>query len=346
MHSPPQTVSRHVLRHLLALKRPYGSPEEGSVIPFLLSVLGGQHPTWIDGAGNLHVDARTNHRHRTLFVAHTDTVHRAGGINEFREDAKGIYAAGGQPLGADDAAGIAILVAMIGTIPGYYVFTRGEECGGIGAAHLAKDHPELLKQFDRAIAFDRRGTSDIITYQAGGPCASDEFAWALADKLNAAGLMYCPSDAGVYTDTAEFVGIIPECTNISVGYYFEHSQKEWLDTAHHSALLSAVLGIAWDELPCPGPKPEARNEGDESEPPCWNVWDETIRDAVYACLEGSPKDLLWLIAETVHREDPKSALAHLNPRALTEAEVLAACAEYGDWECVLDHLADEAFVPF
>jgi len=33
----------------------------------------------------------------------------------------------------------------------------------------------------------------------------------------------------VYTDTAEFTDIIPECTNRSVGYAREHTQEESLD---------------------------------------------------------------------------------------------------------------------
>lgn len=339
--SNPQAIASHVLRHLCALKRSYGSPEEGSVLPFLLGLFPGL-PAWVDGAGNLHVDGRTNATHRTLFVGHTDTVHREGGINEFREDCIGLHGVGA-PLGADDAAGVAILAAMVGVVPAYYIFTRGEECGGIGSVYLAEHHTPLLREFDRAIAFDRKGTGDVITHQMHGRCASDEFAWALADRLNDAGLMYCPSDRGVYTDTAEFAGLIPECTNISVGYYGEHTKAEWLDVAHHSALLSAVLGIEWDSLPI-GDASDAP-EGLEW-PPCLDTNDEAIRDAVNACLEGRPRDLLGLIAEHVFPEDPRQAARHLDVRSLSEDEVLDACTQYGDWQCILEHLAGEAYIPY
>jgi hypothetical protein len=340
----PTLTAGRVLRHLLGLQRPHGSSEEGSVIPYLLTQFAGL-PSWIDGAGNLHVDGRTNHRHRTLFVGHTDTVHRSGGVNQYREDAIGIHAAGGVPLGADDAAGVSILAAMIGTVPGYYIFTRGEECGGLGSSFLADNYPELLAEFDRAIAFDRRGTGDVITHQARGRCASDEFAWALADALNGAGLMYAPSDAGIYTDTAEFTGLIPECTNLSVGYYAEHSAKEWLDTAHHAALLRAALGINWDALPVVR-DPAAGWHQDGEEPPITCERDATIKDAIGEALDGNYGDLLDLIAARIDAKDPASIRRHLDPKSIGEVELIAAMEENRDWDMVLEHLTSEAFVPF
>lgn len=247
--SRQQKLAAKVLRHLVGLRRPHGSIEEGSVIPYLLRILGdsAEH-AWVDGIGNLHIDTRSNHRHRTLFVAHIDTVHHKGGINLYREDAAGLHAVDA-PLGADDAAGVSILAAMVGTVPGYYIFTRGEECGGIGAKYLADECIDILMQFDRAIAFDRKGTFDVITAQWCGDCCSAEFAEGLTAALNARGMLYMPTDKGVYTDTAEFIDCIPECTNIAVGYYGEHTDKEWLDLAHHAALLDAALTIPWDSLP-------------------------------------------------------------------------------------------------
>jgi putative aminopeptidase FrvX len=56
-------------------------------------------------------------------------------------------------LGADDGAGCAMLMHLIHSgVPAYYIFTVGEEKGGIGATWLAKHKPDLLKQFDRAKA--------------------------------------------------------------------------------------------------------------------------------------------------------------------------------------------------
>ena len=110
----------------------------------------------IDEAGNIHIDNRTSTNHRTLFIAHTDTVHREDGANKFVK-AHGKWYANGAPLGADDGAGCAMLMHLLhANTPGYYIFSQGEECGGIGAKHLADNHRDLLSEFDRAIAFDRQ----------------------------------------------------------------------------------------------------------------------------------------------------------------------------------------------
>lgn len=255
----------HVLLHLVGLKRPYCSNQEAGVVPYLMrtiTLMSGDYPTLVDGAGNLHVDLRDGRDCRTLFVAHTDTVHGAGGINEFTQGARKLTAKGA-PLGADDAAGIAILMSMIvSRVPGYYIFTRGEEVGGIGSQYLADEWPDLLSQFDRAIAFDRKGTTDVVTHQRGSACCSTEFADALSDALNDAGLLTMPT-SGVYTDTAEFVDIIPECTNISCGYYLEHTDKEWLDLEHWRKLCDVACELRWDDLPT------VRDPKDEPDIPAW-----------------------------------------------------------------------------
>lgn len=209
--------------------------------------------------GNLLVDARgiKGGTSRTLFVAHCDTVHAEEGRNQFTVKDNGrTWAASGAPLGADDGAGVAMLVNLLmHGVPGFYVFTVGEECGGIGATAFAKllaPGKEFDGCFDRAIAFDRRGIDSVITSQSCGMCASDEFADALAQSLmdcSKDALMYAADSSGVYTDTAEFVDFIPECTNISVGYDREHSQHESLNVAHLQTLAAAAISVDWEALP-------------------------------------------------------------------------------------------------
>lgn len=233
---------------LLAYCRPDRSKTEQKFIKRYLLTL--PHATQ-DTFGNVHVDLRTDKRHRTLFVAHTDTVHHEGGLQRLTYDHQThIIGTRGQCLGADDGAGVLVLMHLIRSgVPAYYIFTRGEERGGKGAKYLADNHFPLLEQFDRAVAFDRRGTSSVITHQGWGRCCSDTFADALSDLLTNDALMYAPDDTGVYTDTAEFVDIIPECTNISVGYLNEHTSRETLDVAHLFALMSQAVAIDWDALP-------------------------------------------------------------------------------------------------
>ena len=241
------------LGHALTLRRQHGSMTEARFISWLVNRL---PVTAIDKHGNIHVDLRDT-TSRTLFTSHTDTVHHGGGANTVRVDTvtepgQTFWRADtGAALGADDGAGLALMHHMIDRrVAGYYIFFRGEECGGIGSRGLADSQPDLLKQFDRAIAFDRAGYYDVITHQSGGRCASDEFAQALADEINGAGdFMFCPDDGGVYTDTAEFTHLIPECTNLSVGYFSQHGDREHQNVTFLQKLADALCLVQWDSLP-------------------------------------------------------------------------------------------------
>ena len=240
-----------VLHKALGTKRPHATTGTAAFSAWLQTRFPAN--TWhVDGAGNMHVDLRSDKTHRTLFVAHVDTVHKTVGKNHYKHGADNIIRADGDVLGADDGAGVALLMHLMAHgVPAYYLFTQGEERGGIGAKYVVKHYAETLIEFDRAIAFDRRGRDSIITYQGGERCCSDEFADILADDLNLRhnDFLYSPDPSGVYTDTAEFTLLIPECTNISVGYDHEHSTKESLDINHYDALARAVVTIDWDALP-------------------------------------------------------------------------------------------------
>ncbi len=134
----------------------------------------------------------------------------------------------GCPVGADDKVGVYILLKMIeAKIPGTYIFHTGEERGGLGSASLAAKHPKIFTNINRAIAFDRADYSDVITYQRSSRCCSKEFGEALAASLNE----HMPPQQqfksevhGSFTDTASYTKLIPECTNISVGYWNQHGQ--------------------------------------------------------------------------------------------------------------------------
>lgn len=253
MHKQPTPKHQSTLMRILTLaistKRPHG----GLGVLALERAIDALFPGEVerDGAGNMHIDRRADPTHRTLFVAHLDTVHRGDGRNGVDwTEAGWVKARKGQPLGADDGAGVAILCHMLeAKVPGYYVFTQGEEVGGIGARFLAKNSPDLLVGFDRAIAFDRKDVFSVISHQGMGRCCSDKFAEALSERLSDHGLLFGADDTGVYTDTAEFTHLIPECTNISVGYYNEHSDRERLDLTHFKALAKTAAKLAWDKLP-------------------------------------------------------------------------------------------------
>jgi hypothetical protein len=290
--------------------------------------------TWQDAVGNTHLDLRMDKTNRTLFVAHTDTVHKNDGRQQPMVNAHmmtcNLADTQATCLGADDGAGIMVLLHLIkNNVPAYYIFTRGEERGGIGATHLVKTYPHLLAQFDRAIAFDRKGTSSVISHQGWARCCSEAFAETLSDRLSTDTLMYAPDDGGVYTDTAEFVDIIPECTNISVGYLHEHTTKESLDLQHLVDLMDQVVCIDWDALPTERdpsvkepllrydphaaaydvgtwyrPEPVTNSHGYD----WWDDIDEynaAVFEAVCNAEDGYTDELMWITAEAVMSNDPE-----------------------------------------
>lgn len=156
----------------------------------------------------------------------------------------------GGSLGADDGAGVWLMLEMLKAgVPGTYVFHRGEERGGIGSSELVRKFPEMWQKFDCAIAFDRKGTSEVIHTQGGARCASMKFTDALCKALNDAGMAYSPSDRGAFTDTKNYRSLISECVNVACGYDANHGRNETLDYAHLVALRDACLKIKWDHLP-------------------------------------------------------------------------------------------------
>jgi len=149
-------------------------------------------------------------------------------------------------LGADDSTGCWIMLEMIKEgIPGYYIFHRGEERGGVGSKWKALNETNALEEFSVAIAFDRAGYGDVITSQFGSRTASNAFAESLAIML---GSWFKPT-SGVYTDTAEYSSIIPECTNLSVGYFNQHSEFERQDLLFASWLRDKMVTMDVSVLP-------------------------------------------------------------------------------------------------
>ena len=373
-----KNILHKTLARALSLARPHASVTTMEFTTWIFKHLP-KHllgAAWLDEAGNLHVDNRQNENNRTLFTAHVDTVHRAAGPNKIRKTATKWYA-DGAALGADDGVGCALLMHLIHAgIPAYYVFTQVEECGGIGAKHIADNHKDLLSQFDRAVAFDRKGTDSVISHQGYGRCCSDALAQGLADALNATNdnLMYSPDDTGVYTDTAEFTDIIPECTNISCGYYFEHTDKEELDMIHFEQLAAAVVLVDWDMCPTErDPKvTEYKDDGYvsydsyirkwNSMPTAWDYRDsykdtsylaglnfthqeEELYEALLDAEVGFKTPLVTLMAESVYPEDCKLAKKFINKGKLTPEAVRDAIEMLGvaDPDAILATLFDAAY---
>lgn len=252
--------SNPLLRELLTYRRPHGSRTERRFLRTFLQPTGAQP----DAFGNYHLtigDAPL-----VLWSCHTDTVHWMGGRQTLTEDMRGVITTQdthSNCLGADDTAGLYLMLQLIARqIPGHYTFHRGEERGGLGSAWLTSKAPLLIPSSVRAcIALDRRGDGDVITHQMSGRCCSDAFAQSLADGL---GLAYRPCAHGIFTDSANYTDLIGECTNLSVGYDWEHTRREQLDTAHLERLLDALSALDASALTF------ERAPGDPDDP--WPDW--------------------------------------------------------------------------
>ena len=225
--------------------RPMGGPTEQAFIAKYIATLPNAEQ---DKHGNWHVTVSDA---PVLWSCHTDTVHHEDGrqLVRYRRKTGTLVLdrlSKSSCLGADDTAGVFLCREMIlAKVPGHYVFHYGEERGGVGSGRLAQHDQSFLRLFKFAIALDRQGHSDIITHQGGGRTASDAFATSLAKQL---GGYYAPCNFGIYTDTEEYKFIIPECTNVSIGYSRAHSEMELLDCRHVLRLLKALKNIDVSKL--------------------------------------------------------------------------------------------------
>jgi hypothetical protein len=187
---------------------------------------------------------------KTMFTCHLDTACKKQEPVKHIFNKNMISTNGSSILGADDKAGMVVLLYMIEhNIPGQYYFFLGEEVGCLGSSYLAKSD-EWDRSIQRVISFDRRGTVSVITHQLMGRCCSDEFAEELSRQLNSSGLVnLSPDDTGVLTDSASFMELIPECTNISVGYYHEHTTSECQNIEYLLKLCQSSIHVDWENLP-------------------------------------------------------------------------------------------------
>ena len=163
--------------------------------------------------------------------------------------------------------------------------------------------------------------------------------------------------------------MIPECTNISVGYNFEHSDKEELNLLHFQALANRVVQIDWDSLPTDR-DPTVRETYQDKWSDYYGGWGmrvgatsvtslsskawllddddwelEGLRDAIYDAMAGNKQWLVELLAETVYPEDPEMAEMFIDRRKLNGhvlAEALDNCKTY-DPDTVLCCMFDQVY---
>ncbi len=234
--------TRKTLLDMLTYRRPAWSKTESTFIRKYIDTIPG---IICDGFGNrllLRPDSRI------MIACHTDTVHRFEGKQ--RVQVKGAIAqlpkcSVSNCLGADDTAGIYAALCLIDAgCPATFVFHRAEEIGGRGSQWLADNYPKWVESHDICLSLDRRGTADIITSQWGGETASHAFAWSLAAALD---MGHSPAE-GIFTDSANYADLIPECSNLSIGYRNEHTARETLDLVYLEAVIQRLITVDWSAL--------------------------------------------------------------------------------------------------
>jgi hypothetical protein len=194
----------------------------------------------------------------TLFTTHLDTYSaKLEKVNHVIDDKDPYKIKTDETtiLGGDNKLGTTILIGMIKKrIPGTYYFFLGEEpilSGGLwGSQNALESNPEFFTKFKRCIAFDRRAYGSIVIRQMGRMCCSMEFAKKIAEEFDIRGIKWDQEGGyGYYTDTAVFMDVIEECTNISAGGFNEHYTNEWVDLNYTYQVYQTALEMDWESLP-------------------------------------------------------------------------------------------------
>jgi len=232
------------LIEMLRYKRPQGSSTQQEFCERFLE----PHFGLPDVDGNYIL--RIGDNPKICFASHHDTVHKTEGLQQLVVTNNVVSVADptiSSCLGADCTTGVWLMMGMIEQgIEGVYVVHAAEEIGCIGSAALVKSNPYWLTHIDAVISFDRYGDNSVITHQMGIRTASDEFATSFADALN---LPQLKSDMhGSYTDSNEYARVVSECTNISVGYYNQHTVAETQDLEFAEVLLKHLLDADWTKI--------------------------------------------------------------------------------------------------
>ena len=240
---------RELLAILSTCRKANGQAEKYVIAEYLDSIAGMQS----DSYGNRFIRVGAPH-YPIAFSSHTDSVHYMDGVQQIAFDGREITLAKTSKancLGADCGVGVWLMRQMIlANIPGLYLFHRDEESGMQGSQWIVENTPALLDGVKAIIAFDRRGFDSIITHQMCERTASDVFGETLAHELNQSMPfpLYELDTGGSYTDSYAYRRMIPECTNIGVGYLGQHGKHESQCMRHALQLLDAMKSIDYGAL--------------------------------------------------------------------------------------------------
>jgi tripeptide aminopeptidase len=205
----------------------------------------------VDSAGNLLAIRKYGPGPTVLLNAHLDTVEEIEPTRSILKD-KHIWTSSEGILGADDRAGINVLLSVAktltkkqfnGTIK--FIFTVEEEIGLRGASAL---HESFLWDVDMAFVVDRRNTSDIVISRGDTTqFCTTEFARSIERIARLEEFGQWKTTPGGSSDTAIWASHGIQSVNLSAGYDNEHTEMEQLDVeANYETyeFLMALIGNA------------------------------------------------------------------------------------------------------
>ena len=139
-------------------------------------------------------------------------------------------------LGADDRAGVAIILNLLREVGGVrncppfkFVFTVGEEQGQYGAEAIDLD---FFEDVSFGISLDRQCCRDIVYKSPSQEYSTREFAERVervSSRIFTEENKYVPCEGGVSDLRVWSNKDTRPCVNLSVGYCKAHSNEEYLD---------------------------------------------------------------------------------------------------------------------
>jgi putative aminopeptidase FrvX len=257
------------LQELLQIQAPSG--QEAKVVKYLKPELTKLvDKCWTDTYGNLLAEKKVGNSGVTVLLsAHMDSVRniQQGRQVKYIPETDSFYSTKGV-LGADDRAGIAIIMAVLrnieksgfdGTIK--VAFSREEEIGCVGAGKI---DPNWLKGTNLAIVVDRRGNRDIVI-NAGGwqPFCDLKVGKFFEDCGALQGMDDWKAVDGGISDATVFSELNINSVNLSAGYRNEHTDKEYVvvsDSMSTIRLIMQAMALVeqfagqWGDVPMATPK--------------------------------------------------------------------------------------------
>ena len=164
-------------------------------------------------------------------VAHLDTVHKEL-PSVIVEEADRISSP--QGIGGDDRCGVYAILQIVKKLNCSVLFCCDEEIGGIGALAFAQSSLASQADFKYMIELDRKGNDDAVFYD----CDNPEFTKFITS--------FGPwtENFGSFSDISEVAPAVGcAAVNLSVGYYDQHTLKEYVVPSQVDACIDNVCRL-------------------------------------------------------------------------------------------------------